>query len=251
VTGAIGDGVTAAVGDGVTAAVSAPQTRVVTGQPAGAPADLRDLFVSRTVTDRRTVHPGMVCDVVRETVDLGAAGVVRREFVQHPGAVGVLALDDDDRALFIRQYRHPVGMELWELPAGLLDIAGEPPLVAARRELAEEADLRADRWAVLIDWFSSPGGLTEALRLYLARGVSAVPAAERFTREAEELGMPVRWVPLDQARDGVLAGRLHNPGTVVGVLAACAARDQGWATLRPADAPWPEHPAWRPPGLPG
>ena len=71
-----------------------------------------------------------------------------------------------------RQYRHPVGMMLWELPAGLLDVDGEPPLEAARRELAEEADLRRRRWDVLIDWFNSPGGTTEALRLYLARDLS-------------------------------------------------------------------------------
>jgi len=207
---------------------------------------LQDEFAARPVTRRETVFSGMVWDVVRDTVDLGEAGVVRREYIQHTGAVGVLALDDDDRVLFIKQYRHPVRMELWELPAGLLDIAGEPPLEAARRELAEEADLRAERWDVLIDWFNSPGGMTEALRLYLARGVSAVPEADRHVREAEELGMPVRWVPLEQARDDVLAGRLHNPGSVVGVLAAYAAREQGWATLRPADAPWPEHPALRP-----
>jgi 8-oxo-dGDP phosphatase len=215
----------------------------MTGGPVG---PLQDEFAIRAVTRHETVFSGMVWDVVRDTVDLGEGGVVRREYIEHTGAVGVLALDDDDRVLFIRQYRHPVRMELWELPAGLLDIDGEQPLEAARRELAEEADLRADRWDVLIDWFNSPGGMTEALRLYLARGVSAVPEADRHVREAEELGMPVRWVPLEQARQDVLAGRLHNPGTVVGVLAACAARDQGWSTLRPADVAWPEHPALRP-----
>ena len=99
---------------------------------------------------------------------------------------------------------------------------------------------------MLVDWFNSPGGMNEALRLFLARDVEEVPVVERHVREAEELGMPVHWVPLEQARDAVLAGRLHNPGTVVGVLAAWAAREQGWRTLRPVDAPWPEHPALRP-----
>jgi 8-oxo-dGTP pyrophosphatase MutT (NUDIX family) len=206
---------------------------------------LQDLFAPRAVTARETVYSGLVWDVVRDTVDLGDAGVVRREYVRHTGAVGVLALDDEDRVVFVRQYRHPVGMELWELPAGLLDVDGEPPLVAAQRELAEEADLRAERWDVLIDWFNSPGGMNEALRLYLARDVSPVPEHERHVREAEEHGMPVRWVRLDQARDDVLAGRVHNPSAVVGVLAAHAARELGWSTLRPADAPWPEHPAYR------
>jgi ADP-ribose pyrophosphatase len=204
-----------------------------------------DSFAQREVREHETVYKGLVWDIARDTVDLGEGGVHQREYVQHTGAVGVLALDDDDRVLFIEQYRHPVGMTLWELPAGLLDVGDEAPLQAARRELAEEADLRAERWDVLVDWFNSPGGSTEALRLYLARGVSAVPEAERHQREAEELGMTARWVPLDDARDAVLAGALHNPGAVVGVLAACEARAQGWRTLRPADAPWPEHPAFR------
>lgn len=215
----------------------------------GAPAEggpLQDLFAPRKVTDSETVYSGLMWDIVRDTVDLGEAGTVRREYVRHTGAVGVLALDDDDRVLLIRQYRHPVGMELWELPAGLLDVDGEPPLLAARRELAEEGDVRAERWDVLIDWFNSPGGMTEALRLYLARGISPVPEDELHVREDEEYGMPIRWVPLDQARDDVLAGRLHNPGLVVGVLAAHAAREAGWSTLRPAEAPWPEHPKLRP-----
>jgi 8-oxo-dGTP pyrophosphatase MutT (NUDIX family) len=205
----------------------------------------RDRFADKHVLDRETVFSGMVWDVDRDTVDLGDGDVVKREYVKHTGAVAVLALDDEGRALFVEQYRHPVGMTLWELPAGLLDVDGEPPLLAAQRELAEEADVRAERWEVLIDWFNSPGGTTEALRLYLARGLSEVPEAERHQREAEERDMTVRWVPLEEARDAVLTGALHNPGAVVGVLAACEARAQQWRTLRPADSPWPEHPAFR------
>jgi 8-oxo-dGTP pyrophosphatase MutT (NUDIX family) len=178
-------------------------------------------------------------------VDLGEAGVVRREILHHPGAVTVLALDHEDRVLMIRQYRHPTGMELWELPAGLLDIAGEPPLLAAQRELAEEGDLRAERWDLLIDWFNSPGGSDETVRLFLARDVHPVADHERHERTDEELGMPTRWVPLEEARDAVLAGRVHNPGSVIGILAACLSRDLGWSTLRPPDSPWPEHPAFR------
>ena len=204
-----------------------------------------DAFAPRPVQRHETVYKGLVWDISRDTVDLGEGGVVQREYVDHTGAVGILALDDEDRVLFVDQYRHPVGMTLWELPAGLLDVEGETPLHAAQRELAEEGDMRAERWDVLVDWFNSPGGSTEALRLYLARGVSPVPEAERHQREAEELGMTARWVPVDQARDAVLAGALHNPGVVVGILAACEARAQGWRTLRPADAPWPENPAYR------
>lgn len=208
----------------------------------GTPADLpRSAPVHRT----ELIHSGMVWDVLRDTLDLGDAGVVQREYLRHPGAVGILALDDDDRVLLVRQYRHPVRHELWELPAGLLDVDEEPPLEAARRELAEEVDLTADRWDVLVDWYNSPGGSDEALRVYLARGLHEVPEADRHDRVHEEAGMTLRWWALDEARDAVLAGRVHNPTTVVGVLAACAARDTGWATLRPGDAPWPYHPRRR------
>lgn len=208
-------------------------------------AGLRDRPLGRPVLATEQLLAGMVWDVVRDTVDLGPAGTVRREYVRHPGAVGVLALDERGRVLLVRQYRHPVRHELWELPAGLLDVDGEPPLEAARRELAEEADLRAARWEVLVDWFSSPGGMDEAVRVYLARDLAGVPATERHERVHEEADLVAAWVPLDDARDAVLAGRLHNPTAVIGVLAACAARDSAWSTLRPADAPWPEHPSGR------
>jgi ADP-ribose pyrophosphatase len=206
---------------------------------------IEDRFAPRPVLSEELLHDGAIWQVRAERVDLGEAGVVRREIIHHPGAVTVLALDDDEQVLMIRQYRHPVRMDLWELPAGLLDVDGEEPLAAARRELHEEADLEADRWDLLADWFNSPGGSDEAVRLYLARGVRPVPEAERHSRTDEELDMAVEWVPLDQARDAVLAGRVHNPGSVIGILAACVARDLGWRTLRPADAPWPEHHAYR------
>ena len=212
------------------------------GVPVVAGAELHDAVAHRRVTSAETVFEGRVWDVVREVVELpGEDGPtsVTRDLQRHPGAVTVLALDDDEHVLFVKQYRHPVRRELWELPAGLLDVAGEPPLTAAQRELAEEADLRAERWDVVVDWFNSPGGSSEANRIYLARGLSAVPAEERHTREDEERDMvPVR-VPLAEAVEAVLAGRLGNPGTVIGVLAAVAARGTGWSTLRPADAPWP------------
>ena len=211
------------------------------------PEPLADVAAARRVTSSELAFKGLIWDVRRDEVALDDARRVTREYLAHPGAVTVLALDDDERVLMIRQYRHATRMELWELPAGLLDIADEHPLDAARRELAEEADLRAERWHVLVDWFNSPGGSDEALRLYLARDVHPVADGDRHVRVDEEHDMPTRWVPLDEARDAVLAGRVHNPGAVIGVLAACAAREQGWATLRPADAPWPEHPANREP----
>ncbi|MDF2091778.1 MULTISPECIES: NUDIX hydrolase [unclassified Knoellia] len=211
----------------------------------GADEELADRIVHRPIVRSEVVHHGMVWDVLRETVDLGEAGEVTREFVRHPGAVSVVALDDRDRVVLLQQYRHPVRVLEWEVPAGLLDVDGEDPWVAAARELHEEADLQAQEWHVLVDYFSSPGGVDEALRVYLARGLSHVPEDDRHEREGEELGMPARWVDLDEAQDAVLAGRIHNPSAVIGILAAHAARERGWATLRPHDAPWPEHPARR------
>jgi 8-oxo-dGTP pyrophosphatase MutT (NUDIX family) len=200
---------------------------------------LRDLPDPVVVLEHEVVFAGRVWDVVREQFDLGRAGRLTRDYVDHTGAVAVLALDDEGRVLVIRQYRHPVRSFLWELPAGLLDVPGEPPVEAAARELREEADCAATRWHVLVDYLSSPGGSTEGLRVYLARDVSAVPVAERHERTGEELGMPSRWVPLDDLVDGVLSGRLHSPSLVTGVLAASALRARDWEGLRPAESPWP------------
>ena len=197
----------------------------------GGPEDVR---ADRTVLDSRVVHRGMIWDVVRETVELGDAGTVTREFVRHPGAVAVIALNDDDDVLLLHQYRHPVGAELWEPPAGLLDVPGEDPLVAARRELMEEADLAAESWWVLVDYLSTPGSSDEGLRIYLARGLTEVPHADRHDRQAEEAGMVAQWFPLEDVVAAVLAGRLRNPSTVAGVLAAAVNRDRDWAGLRPA-----------------
>ena len=206
----------------------------------GSPPVVVDEPAALVVRSSNTVHHGMVWDVRRDEVELGDGQTVTREVVDHTGAVGVIVLDDQDRVLLLRQYRHPVAAYLWEPPAGLLDVPGEDPLVAVRRELAEEADLTATEWHVLADFFNSPGGSTESFRCYLARGLAEVPADERHEREHEERGMLSAWVDLDEARDLVLAGRLHNPATVCGVLAAAAARDAGWSTLRAPDSPWGE-----------
>lgn len=193
---------------------------------------LADVPGERPVLTSQVVHRGLVWDVVRETLELGPFRTVTREYVRHPGAVAVIALDEDDRVLLLRQYRHPAGAELWEPPAGLLDVPGEDPLRAARRELAEEADLTATRWWVLADYLTTPGGSDEALRVYLARGLAEVPPADRHRREDEEADMEPVWVSLDDAVTAVLAGRLRNPSTAVGVLAAATARARGWADLR-------------------
>lgn len=199
-----------------------------------------DQRVEPTIHSSRVVFDGLVWDVRRDEVELADGQGVTRDVIEHPGAVGVVALDSADRVLMVRQYRHPVRSYLWEPPAGLLDVRGEDPLDAARRELAEEVHLRAEQWNVLADFFNSPGGSTEAFRCYLARKLSAVPEEHRAEGEGEERNMPMVWLDLDRALALVLSGRLHNPTAVVGILAAAASRGMGWTTLRPADEPWPE-----------
>ena len=202
---------------------------------------LRDEPAAVEVRSREVLHRGYVWDVVSERFAYGD-GEITREFVDHTGAVAVLAVDEAERILLIRQYRHPVRMRDWELPAGLLDAPGEAALAAAQRELAEEADLEAREWWVLQDFFTTPGGNNESIRVFLARGIAST--GETFAREAEEADIEMCWVPLDEAFDAVREGRLHNPSTVIAVYAAHASRAAGWAGLRAADAPWPT----RPPG---
>ena len=164
--------------------------------------------------------------------------LAERDVVIHPGAVAVLALDDAQNVLLIRQYRHPVGRLLWEIPAGLRDVSGEPPWATARRELLEEAGYRARDWRVLADYYTSPGFSTERLRVFLARDLELVPEAERdFVPEAEEAQLLSAWLPLDEAVRKVFAGDLHNGVAALAILAAYAARSGGFDGLRPADAP--------------
>jgi ADP-ribose pyrophosphatase len=192
------------------------------------------------------VYEGRIWDVVSDSFELGEeSGTLVRDYIDHPGAVAVLPMNEAGEILLLKQYRHPVGMDLWEIPAGLLDVEGEDFVAGAARELAEEADLTATMWNVLADFFNSPGSSSEAIRIYLARGLAQVPEADRHVRTDEEAEIEFHWVALDDAVDAVLEGRLHNPSAVVGILAAAAARADDFASLRPADAPWPAHPSQR------
>jgi ADP-ribose pyrophosphatase len=168
--------------------------------------------------------------------------IAEREVVHHPGAVGVVAIDDDGQVVLVNQYRHPVRARLDELPAGLLDVDGETALAAARRELAEEAALTATRWDVLVDLHTSPGMSDEAIRIYLARDLHPIPDSERFTPEHEEITLTVRRLPLVEAVERALSGHLTNAAAVAGLLAADRAASTGWTNLRPADVPWPARP---------
>jgi 8-oxo-dGTP pyrophosphatase MutT (NUDIX family) len=203
-----------------------------------AAAQVRDEPAPAPVVASRLVHRGRIWDLHSDDVDLGHGAAVVRDYVRHPGAVAVIALDDAGRVLLQRQYRHPVRSMLWEPPAGLLDGEGESLRDAAARELAEEADLVAAQWDVLVDYYTTPGSSDEAIRIFLARGLTEVAEDERHQREDEERDMAAVWLPLDEAVAAVLGGRVHNPSAVVGVLAAAQAKAQGWATLRPLGSPW-------------
>lgn len=192
------------------------------------------------VQSSETVFAGRVIALRKDVVAMPGGTSSQRDVVVHPGAVGVVALDDRGRVLLVQQYRHPVHRRLDELPAGLLDVAGERALVAAKRELAEEAGVAARTWHVLVDLLTSPGMTDEAIRVYLARDVSEVA---RDVQEHEEQEMTATWVPLEQAVARVLAGGLENGPACAGLLAAAEAIRRRFEGLRPADAPWPSRPA--------
>ena len=179
---------------------------------------LRDLRDPAEVTSSERVFEGRVWDIRRDEFAFAGHPVVR-EYTDHPGAVAVLAIDEQDRVLLINQYRHPVGLRDWELPAGLLDVVGEAPIAAARRELAEETDLVAEHWSELITFHTSPGGSNETLHVFEARGI--LPT-EAFVRTEEEAEIVLRWAPLDEVVDAVLEGRLSNSILIIAVLAAHA-----------------------------
>jgi len=198
---------------------------------------VRDSLDPATLVDNETVHVGGKWKVNVETIDI-AGQRVKRDIVIHPGAVAILVLNDRDEVLLIRQYRQALGMFLFETPAGLLDIPNENPLDAAQRELAEEAGVRADRWDTLVDFYNSPGGSSEAIRIYLAREIAELSDGRVVTGEAEEIDLPCVWIPLERAVELVLGGDLGNPTAVVGILAAWAWRSDSRRVLRGADAPW-------------
>ncbi|MEU3574116.1 NUDIX hydrolase [Kitasatospora sp. NPDC036755] len=190
-----------------------------------------------------TPFQGKVTGVRSEEVRMPDGSWARRDYQTHPGSVSVLALDAEQRVLVLRQYRHPVRQRLWELPAGLLDVPGENPWHAAQRELYEEAYCKAGTWRILADYYTSPGGTDEALRMFLATDL-APAEGERYAAEGEEQEIEVAWVPVPELIRLIQAGELHNPTLVTGTLAVHAALTgpDGLDALRPADSPWPARP---------
>ena len=194
-----------------------------------------------TVLATQRPYTGKIVTVRIDQVAMPGGGSASREVVEHMRAVGVVAVDDDRRVVLIEQYRHPFRRRLWELPAGLMDVDGEPPVSCARRELAEEAGLAADRWSVLVDLATSPGFCSEAIRVYLAQGLRPVPAPPP---EDEEADLRVVRVPLDEAVDAALAGRIVNATAVAGLLAASRVLADGpRSELRAGEDDWTTGPA--------
>jgi ADP-ribose pyrophosphatase len=188
----------------------------------------------------RTEHfKGPVFRVVTDEVEMPGGRVAKRDYMVHVGAVGVVAIDADEKVVLVRQYRHPVGDHLWELPAGIIDVDGEPLDRAAVRELEEEADLTAGRLDLLIDMHPSPGSSNEVIRLFLATELSPVPAERRHERTDEEADMTVRRIDLDEALAMALRGEITNAACLVGLFAAARVRDTGWKLTRRADEPLP------------
>jgi 8-oxo-dGDP phosphatase len=173
------------------------------------------------VTSRETVYHGAVWDVVRETFDYNGMEL-SRDFVDHTGAVGVVALNDQNEVMMIRQYRHAIRTTNWEIPAGLLDIPGEDPVECGKRELAEEADLEAEHWEYLMTLNTTPGGSNELIHIYLATGLR--PATHDYLREGEEADLEKRFVPLADVVTGILQGSIRNQIAVTALLAAYVAR---------------------------
>ncbi|OZE31232.1 MULTISPECIES: NUDIX hydrolase [unclassified Rhodococcus (in: high G+C Gram-positive bacteria)] len=191
-----------------------------------------------TTLESSVPYSGAILALRLDQVAMPNGRKAEREVIEHHGAVGILAVDDQDRVAMIEQYRHPVGRRLWELPAGLLDAPGEPPVLAAQRELAEETGLAAGTWSVLVDVLASPGFTDEAVRIFLAQDLTQVDRPEAHDEEAD---IELSFVPMDEAVRRALSGEIVNASAVAGVLAFAAARAAG-TELRPADAPWPDLP---------
>lgn len=202
-------------------------------------ADLADVAMSWPSV-RTATTAGRISNFVSDEVTTPTGDAITREYITHPGAVAVIALDDDDRVAVVTQYRHPAGFRFIEPPAGLLDVVDEDPLLAAQRELAEEAELAATDWRVLVDVFTSPGCNQESIRVFLARGLTKVGRPDGFELAGEEAHMELRWAPLSELVSAIYAGAVQNPTMVMGTLALHGALLDGRLdSLRTPDVPWP------------
>ena len=176
----------------------------------------KDQPASLSVSKRDAVFKGKIWDIVSETFQYNGTPLVR-EFVAHPGAVAVIAQNENDEVLLIKQYRHPVREYLWEIPAGLLDVPGESRLEAAKRELLEETGYIADHWEELISFHTTPGGNDETITVFVAKQVRH--QGHDLELEGEETDLELRWVPLADAVQSVLNSEMRSPSAGYGLMA--------------------------------
>lgn len=188
---------------------------------------------SFTVVASEVLLDAPIIAVRRDRIVMPGGGESNREIVEHFGAVAVVAFDGENIAL-VGQYRHCVQDRLWELPAGILDVADEDPLECARRELVEEAGHAAETWHLLTDLVCSPGFCEEAVRVYLAQTLTPVP---RPVAHDEEADMTLRWVPIAQAREMVMRGEVVNSIAIAGIMTAAEVL-AGRSPARSVDEPF-------------
>ena len=185
------------------------------------------------ILESAEVYRGAIWGIVRERF-VFAGEELLRDYMQHMGAVAIVAVNDRDEILTITQYRHAASMDMVEIPAGLIDSLDEDPLDAAKRELKEETGYEATEWSVLVDVYNSPGSSTETLRIYLARNLTSGDWRQAELH-GEEREIRRNFVPVNDALRSVLQGEWQSPSAVLGVLAFVASRD---IPHRAADSSW-------------
>lgn len=201
-------------------------------------SELRDEPEEWAVANRQTLGRGLISDFMRDELPTKEGPMAIRDYLTHPGAVAVIAMDDDDHIVVLKQYRHPLRLRMVEPPAGLLDNMDEDPLTAAKRELAEEAQLAAEQWLTLVDVSTSPGCLQETIRIYLARDLSVVPPPSGFVAAGEEAELEVGLAKFEDLVSGILEGHIQSPTMCLGVLALDAILHRGGiGRLRGSAAP--------------
>lgn len=167
------------------------------------------------VLSSRKIFQGRVFTVVTQQVEEPDGVRVRRDIVQHPGSIVILALDDSvqpPRVLLERQYRHAAGQRLWELPAGSLE-PGENKLAAAKRELLEETGYTAGKWERALFFYVSPGFLSESMQVFLARELRKGKA-----QPEEDERITVRFFPVAQAVKMTITGKILDAKTIAPLL---------------------------------
>jgi 8-oxo-dGTP pyrophosphatase MutT (NUDIX family) len=167
-----------------------------------------------TVAASHSIHQGRVIKVSTERLRYANGREFDIDFVRHPGAAAVVAVDDQQRVCFVRQYRHGIEDFLWEIPAGKLD-AGEAPEICAVRELAEETGVRARQWSSLGQYLPAAGIFTEVIHLYLARDLQIGAPAPDADEELE-----LQWLPIRAALQKLQQGEWNDGKTALALWRA-------------------------------